>query len=149
MTKAINLFAVFLLASCGAPRDGDQPPEAVGNRMNREPADGAHNSRNSLDWLGRYSGILPCADCEGIATTIMLTEGGDVRRVLEYVGKPAKPFVDIGKFEWNAAGSVITLAFADGTRQAYQVGENRLFHLDQAGNRIDGPLAHRYELTKE
>ena len=24
------------------------------------------NAANSLDWAGKYEGVLPCADCEGI-----------------------------------------------------------------------------------
>jgi heat shock protein HslJ len=36
----------------------------------------------------------------------------------------------------------------DGTTQMYQVGENQLFHLDRAGNRISGDLAARYVLRQ-
>lgn len=32
------------------------------------------NSRNSLDWEGTYKGILPCADCEGIETMVILKD---------------------------------------------------------------------------
>ena len=31
-----------------------------------------HNSQNSLDWEGVYKGILPCADCDGIETEIVI-----------------------------------------------------------------------------
>ena len=34
--------------------------------------DRSHNSMNSLDWEGIYTGLLPCADCEGIQTVIKL-----------------------------------------------------------------------------
>ena len=32
----------------------------------------AHNAKNSLDYIGTYKGILPCADCEGIETELEL-----------------------------------------------------------------------------
>lgn len=31
-------------------------------------ADRDHNSRNSLDYEGVYTGTMPCADCSGIYT---------------------------------------------------------------------------------
>lgn len=32
------------------------------------------NSMTSVDWVGSYQGILPCADCEGIKTQIVLNK---------------------------------------------------------------------------
>ena len=108
----------------------------------------AHNSRNALDWPGNYSGVLPCADCEGIQTTITLRADGTYERKLVYIGKSADPVQQSGRFSWNAAGSVVTLALPDGATQMYQVGENQLIHLDQAGNRISGDLGTRYVLRQ-
>jgi len=36
------------------------------------PVDAQHTSANSLDWAGVYRGVLPCADCPGIETTLRL-----------------------------------------------------------------------------
>lgn len=105
------------------------------------------NSRNSLDWEGTYEGILPCADCEGIKTTIRLYADGTFERTQEYLGKSRTPFTDKGKFEWNEGGSVISL-IDNNDNQKYQVGENQLFHLDNAGNQIKGNLSEKYILTK-
>jgi copper homeostasis protein (lipoprotein) len=46
----------------------------------------------SIDWAGNYQGILPCADCEGIKTQILLNK--DLSYVLEtqYLGKDEKNF---------------------------------------------------------
>lgn len=107
-----------------------------------------HNSRNALDWQGVYKGVTPCADCEGIETTIVLKSDNTFTRTLSYLGKEAGEFADAGTFEWNEAGSAITLIGKDGSRQMYQVGENVLFHLDKEGNRISGDLAEKYMLTK-
>ena len=111
-------------------------------------ADTAHNSRNALDWPGAYSGTLPCADCEGIRTTVTLRDDGTFERELFYLGKSASPIRDSGRFSWNDSGSIVTLFVEDGSTQMYQVGEGRLFHLDRAGRRIEGDLADRYILQQ-
>lgn len=136
--------AVLFVAACGSPTTDslDAPNDESEN------ADMAHNSRNALDWPGRYSGFLPCADCEGIQTTITLRSDGTYGRELVYLGKTANPVQQSGRFSWNAAGSVVTLALPDGATQMYQVGENQLLHLDQAGNRIGGDLGMRYVLRQ-
>lgn len=105
------------------------------------------NSRNSLDWVGTYEGILPCADCEGIKTTITLNADGTFNRSQEYLGKKGKVYTYNGQFEWNNEGSRITLIDNNENRQ-YQVGENQLFHLDNDGNRIEGNLSAKYILKK-
>ena len=136
--------AVLFVAACGSPAtDSSDAP-------NDDPviADMAHNSRNALDWPGKYSGVLPCADCEGIKTTMTLRADGTYERKLVYSGKAANPAQQSGRFSWNAAGSVVTLALPDGATQMYQVGENQLLHLDEAGNRIGGDLGIQYVLRQ-
>lgn len=115
--------------------------------------DPAHNSRLSLDWPGIYRGTLPCADCEGIETTITLAGDGTYLRQLRYLGRESLPRVDEGNLVWDDDGGKITLVPEDGqdaqSEQRYQVGENRLFHLDRQGARIEGALAERYVLVKD
>ncbi|MCH6201888.1 copper resistance protein NlpE N-terminal domain-containing protein [Aquiflexum sp. LQ15W] len=106
------------------------------------------NSQNSLDWKGVYKGVLPCADCEGIETTINLKSGGTFKRIQTYLGKKDGLFADEGTFQWDEKGSKITLYGKQGESQMYLVGENALFHLDKEGNRISGDLAPNYILPK-
>ncbi|KAF0238064.1 MAG: hypothetical protein FD181_1272 [Prolixibacteraceae bacterium] len=107
----------------------------------------ADNSMTSIDWPGTYLGILPCADCEGIKTRIVLYK--DLNYVLEtqYPGKDEKVFQTKGIFKWDENGSKITLDNTE--KQIYLVGENRLFHLDKHGGRITGGLAGKYIFEKE
>jgi heat shock protein HslJ len=107
----------------------------------------AHNSRNSLDWTGSYSGVVPCASCPGIQIRVTLHAGGTFDRSLQYIDESPIPTTDSGHFTWNATGSKVTLGAGDDAQQ-YQVGENRLFHLDHRGERINGELAGRYVLEK-
>lgn len=106
-----------------------------------------HSSQLALDWKGTYSGILPCADCEGIETLISLNEDNTFRFSQKYLGKENKPFITSGTFTWAKDGNSIVLSMGDNSR-ALQVGENQLFWLDNNGNRIDGDLAMHYRLQK-
>lgn len=106
-----------------------------------------HNAMNSLDYQGTYKGSLPCADCESIETTIILTDDSFVKEVV-YKGKSKEIFRESGSFEWNKEGNTITLIGIEKPNQ-YFVGENVLFHLDVNGKRIEGDLASNYELRKK
>lgn len=106
------------------------------------------SSRLSLDWPGTYQGTIPCGDCPGIQTRLTLWEDGTFERSTLYIDRDKTPFVDAGEFEWNSAGSVITLAGTSERPLQYQVGENRLFQLDRNGERITGGLAEQYQLVK-
>ena len=141
------LVILFLVAACGSETP-EEPQATVAKTQEDTLVDAAHNSRNALDWPGTYTGMVPCADCDGIQTSITLRADGTFERERLYLGKPGAPMSDSGQFAWNDAGSIVTLAAADGTTQMYQVGEKLLFHLDQAGNRITGDLAPQYVLAK-
>jgi copper homeostasis protein (lipoprotein) len=110
----------------------------------------ADNSANALDWPGTYKGVVPCADCEGIETTIAIATDSAYTLTTKYLGKKnAKPAVKKGKFSWNAAGNTITLAGITNAPSQYLVGENQLIQLDMQGNRITGDMAAKYSLAKQ
>ena len=110
----------------------------------------ADNSKNSLDWDGTYSGIVPCADCSGILTKITLNTDNTFSIQTEYQGKEGSAETIDGTFEWNEAGSVITMNGLNekSMPSMYKVGENKLIQLDMEGNVITGDLASNYELAK-
>ncbi|WP_299793082.1 copper resistance protein NlpE [uncultured Shewanella sp.] len=145
--------AVLALLALGATACSTQVPEL---KTSTEPAQASQlplgdNSQNALDWDGSYSGITPCASCEGIKT--LLTLKRDNSYILEsvYLGKSDKPFIEQGRFEWNRSGSKITLkpeAADEEAGKQFLVGENQLFMLDRAGERITGALADSYRLVK-
>ena len=98
-------------------------------------------TENSVDWNGTYKGELPCADCEGIATTIELKSDNTFVQKNEYKGKGKdNTFEEKGSFEWDKYGSIITLKLKDGV-QKYKVAEGYITHLDQNGKEITGDLA--------
>jgi heat shock protein HslJ len=139
--------AIFMatLISCSSEKSLEQGDPAEISSSSVAIGD---NSQNSLDWKGVYKGVLPCADCEGIETTINLKSGGTFKRIQKYLGKEDGLFADEGTFQWDERGSKITLSGKQGESQMYLVGENVLFHLDKEGNRITGDLAPNYILPK-
>lgn len=106
-----------------------------------------HNARNSLDYAGTYKGVLPCADCEGIAVELKISYDGDYHKTMQYLGKDADIFEFTGDYTWNEAGNTIILEGLELPNQ-YFVAEERLIHLDSEGQRITGHLADHYVLTK-
>lgn len=113
-------------------------------------ADTAHNAANSLDLDGTYTGTLPCADCEGIKTTLVLNKDTSFTLKEEYLGKK-EPMAFNAKGKWVVHVNTITLQFdkeLQDRRVQYKAGENKLWLLDQEGKAITGTLADKYILTK-
>ena len=107
------------------------------------------NSQNSLDYFGIYKGILPCADCKGIETTLELKENKTYSLKTSYQGKSTKVFEQKGTFKWNDNGNTIELNDIDNAPNSYFVGENTLTQLDRSDNIIEGNLASAYVLKKK
>ncbi|RAJ23095.1 copper resistance protein NlpE [Pedobacter cryoconitis] len=108
-----------------------------------------HSSKNALDWDGTYKGIVPCADCEGIETTLVLGKELTYALRTKYLGKSdAKVFEEKGKFSWDKNGRIITLEGIKDAPNKYFVGENKIIQLDMNGKEITGEQADLYILKK-
>lgn len=105
--------------------------------------DDHHNAANSLDYFGTYTGVLPCADCEGIETIIVINSDSTYHHSARYLGKDDGPFVTEGT--WEIDRSTLKLDKID---NAFFVGENHLVQLDLDGKRVEGDLAEYYVLKK-
>lgn len=127
-SRRAGLAIVALTAGLSAcmPRN-DAPTAAAASVVD------AHNSRNSLDWAGTYQGVLPCADCPGIKTRLVLHSDGRFDLQTQYLDRQPKPESVSGRFSWNSAGSAITLDAA-GSGQQFQLGEGRLLQLNRDGS---------------
>ncbi|MCA1756310.1 MAG: copper resistance protein NlpE N-terminal domain-containing protein [Bacteroidales bacterium] len=139
---AAAILVALITSSCGS-----------GNRSRQE--NGAEtptgdNSMVSLDWNGIYTGIIPCADCEGIQTLIRLNDDLSYIWKSRYLGKDETIFGTTGNFIWSDDGGTITLIdnIEDQSGPSWLVGENILFMPDDDGNRITGELAEMYRLKK-
>lgn len=113
-----------------------------------ETGKASDNSQATLDWQGTYTGVLPCADCEGIETILTLNRNLKYTLSTKYIGKDEQALQGTGTFRWDTAASMILLNDIDGGPAQYLVRENELIQLDSDGNRIKGSLAERYILRE-
>ena len=125
-----------------------KPKEESSNQVQITTVD---NSKTSLDWSGTYTGVLPCADCEGIETKISLKGNNTYQISWKYIGKNEEVYKHEGTFTWDSTGSIITLGNMDINKEPtmYKVCENHLLQLDLKGNVITGNLADKYILNKD
>lgn len=134
----LSILAMTLLFSCNSTKQA----------VDKTVGDG-HNSQNALDWAGTYAAMLPCADCEGIQTSIKLNQDQTFSIRSRYEGSASAAIVKTGKFTWDKTGSKITLNIPGEDNLVYQVKENALQQLDKTGKRIEGQWADRYSLPKQ
>lgn len=79
------------------------------------------------------------------------------RKTSKYLGKDQALYIEEGLLSWDRDRSVITLNPDSGTgngsenasARRHEAGDDLLYHLDNAGNRIEGALATFYQLTKD
>lgn len=139
----VFLTTIVVFSSCQVkqPATTNENPGAIAATV-------AHNAQNALDWQGIYKGLLPCADCEGIETSITLNADNTYQKTTLYIGKEAVISPTKGTFSWNEAGNIIHLDNEASEPASYFVGENSLTQLDMQGNKINGQLADMYILKK-
>lgn len=128
----------------------DTPDTIAPDTTTAAEGDG-HNSQNSLDWVGAYVGRVPCADCPGIDTVLVLNKDLSYSLTRLYVDRADDATqVSNGAFTWFD-GSVIQLGGLDGSAEPtrYRVEEGRLRQLDLAGVEITGTLSDQYVLAKQ
>jgi uncharacterized lipoprotein NlpE involved in copper resistance len=135
---------ILTFVSCEKPSE----PEKNEKIPQAETTATAHNARNSLDYLGTYKGVLPCADCEGIETTIVLNKDETYVKTTNYLGKEKNTFEELGDFTWMEDGNTLSLEGVDSEPVLYKVEEGKLIMLDQNGKKVTGNLSQFYELIK-
>jgi len=143
----LSLAPALFIWSCGDtpsnPVGSDTPPS-----IRMESAPDMHDAANSLDYTGTYRGILPCADCEGIATELTLVYDNTFTLKSTYLGKgDASEQVRTGFYSFQKHGSIITLIGMDAPNRFF-TGENVLWPLDKEGNRPTGEAADKHALRK-
>ena len=143
MKKNLLLLALpLLLAAC------QTPSAPATDSTDTSTVVDSHTAENALDWPGRYAGLLPCADCEGIQT--QLTLNADKTYVLEehYVknGRALHSSKATGRFQFDAKKpSLIRLENTNPTR-VYFIGEGYAEARDaQSGDKISSQLNYRLQ----
>jgi uncharacterized lipoprotein NlpE involved in copper resistance len=68
-----------------------------------------HVQAEQLALPATFAGVLPCADCEGIAHRLTLRPDGLYRLRRDYLGKPEGSFTEVGRWTAPAEGSPLSL----------------------------------------
>jgi copper homeostasis protein (lipoprotein) len=147
--KTKLLFSVFIISilfACQQKNTDKNVSEQ--DSLNKQVID-HHNARTSLDYVGVYRGILPCADCPGIETILYLNENDTYTLSTKYLERGVKVFENKGNYTWNKEGNTITLSNITSGPNMYFVGENTLTQLDMDGNKITGEIQDAFVLTKQ
>jgi heat shock protein HslJ len=149
-TKNTSLFLfALLIMSCTQKVKEERIEEIVADSSGIVVND-EHNAQNSLDYIGMYQGVVPCADCEGIETSLSLEDETNYVLKTNYLGKNKNSTNEVrGVYSWNEAGNTIILSGIVKAPNQYFVGENYLKQLDMDGNKIEGDLAEKYVLQKK
>lgn len=124
----------------------EQPKKGVVDTANVSIPTG-DNSQTSVDWVGTYEATIPCADCSGIKSTLVLDKAGTFTLTEEYLDKNFQS-KDEGKFVWFNNGGAIELQGKD-AKYKYKVGENQLFQLNMDGTPITTSLKDHYIFKKK
>jgi heat shock protein HslJ/uncharacterized lipoprotein NlpE involved in copper resistance len=102
-------------------------------------------SESSLKISGPFSGVIPCADCEGIYYVLMLNTDSSYSKEMVYLGKDVTPFETKG--QWSFADTnKINLKDKDRGTEQFQIVKGNLIMLGGSGKRIEGPLADKFIL---
>ncbi|MGJ7033898.1 copper resistance protein NlpE [Niabella hirudinis] len=152
MKKIVYFMLACSIAGCAG--DGNQQ-QATGDTLAYSYAPSPiHDSEkvpvaDTTKFEGTYSGLLPCASCEGIETTLTLYE--DHSFLMKEVYKDDQPdtFVNKGKYTVTDNTLYLKMDGAGAERPVmYAVRPNSLTQLDLNGNEISGALAGHYVLMK-
>lgn len=95
-----------------------------------------------------YSGIIPCADCEGILYELSLHGDQRFRERSVYIGESNRPFMDTGSYTIQD-DTLLVLEGENKKPASFVIEDSVLVMLDQKGERITGSLAGRYVLDRE
>ncbi|MCL8000655.1 copper resistance protein NlpE, partial [Brucella sp. 21LCYQ03] len=101
--------------------------ESMGATSSEEGA--APIAETTGEWPGTYEGVLPCADCSGIKTTVVLNSNDTFRITEDYADSDYK-VDDNGRIMWHDGGKV---AHLKGTTidTKFKVGKDNLKQLGE------------------
>ena len=146
------LLVMLLLTACGnnASTESSATDSALAKTDAVVPKVDTVAVQVSID---SYSGILPCADCKGIETSIALSSDGMFSKHLLYIGRKSKgagtnEFSTTGKWMLHDMDTVY-LTDVKNEPAMYIRTDSSLIQLDMSGKRITGKLAAKYELKKK
>lgn len=116
------------------------------------PAAAPASASSGIVLPATFAGSLPCADCEGIDTTLTLEADYRYRLRSRYLGKaPGEDtFVEVGRFAISDAGTRLALHGGNAGPAVFAIqGTDRLARLDMGGQAISSPLNYTLARTSD
>lgn len=144
---------VFLLIiSCREKEKATEENKYLDTRTTEENRGFLQDPYTSVDWEGSYSGVLPCADCRGVETTVEISKDNtfDLKQAkLSFDGAvKGEVYETSGNFSWIEDKTVISLKGRDSILQ-FKVGHLFLMPLDRHGNELEEVRGNNFRLLKE
>lgn len=112
------------------------------------PEPSPQQEEESFDWVGEYEGVLPCDDCEGLYTNIILEPDGKTTLQRVYVGKEDEGYIAKSRLRWYEKYNLLYIREWDESFSKFYVGDGMMIQLDDNWNRHTGPDANQYNLRK-
>lgn len=146
--SVLSVSAIALLAiACNQTNTAGNTTDS--NTTTQSIAEQREIITEDISYIGTYEGVLPCADCGGIKTTLTV-EKSSYTLEEEYQGKGT--FSSKGTASYDETKHLLTLTNSDDAKDIryYQVIENNLVMLNADGSTIsDTTLANQYILHKK
>lgn len=143
--KSLKLFCFYFLLCCLAIACNNSTDKETTKKdttvTTAKPVDSV-----AQQYAGTYSGYVPCADCDGIVTYLVLSPDMTYRMEETYAGKSDTALRYNGT--WLRDNKKIVLDNKGSVRASYLPEGDRLIQLDIEGNRITGNLGDKYMLSK-
>ena len=105
------------------------------------------NAKEEIRWAGTYQGIFPCADCEGVATMLMLNPDRTYALRTRMLGKENIDKKRNGTFIWLPDNNHIRL-LGKGQKQVFHVGKGFLELTQPDGRAIETDKKENFYLEK-
>ncbi len=134
------LFSMFLWACNNSASNKEQ----TGDSVNSNPV---LIDSVALKSAGIYGGYVPCADCEGIITNLLLNPDMTYHLEETYYKKDEKVFHTNGA--WKMDEGKVVLYDSNEVKVSFLTEGEKLWQLDHEGNRISGNLGDKYVLMRK
>ncbi|WP_233897587.1 copper resistance protein NlpE [Tenacibaculum piscium] len=111
-----------------------------------KPLNNDEISKKIIASNGTYTGLLPCASCPGIVSTVFLKKDGTFEKNDLYLDSKDGYFTEKGTFSFTKKNNVILKTATES--MSYALEENTLTLLGIDGEKSSSAVSEMYKLTK-
>lgn len=148
--STVLLLSSLMLGACSKPNDTFND---IQNKIQNTQTHAQNNmhtlnkaTQNSPQWVGIYTGILPCADCEGIATTFELKADYHYSLSEKYLGKQVSSFHIQGAFHFDPKNPSLIILDTHGQNRKFFVDDHFIEMRDiKTGQEINPRFNYKLE----